>query len=288
MPPFLQAIAALVLTYWFSRAFMRAAKNHGTPALRLVGAHVASFLLLSLLAAWFERSPSAFLPYLPAQLFWLVVDKVREQPTLLKRRKSRHRSSQSEGDALGRVITGIVALLTAAYVGIGGGIYAEEAISYGEVYVSPPFPGLPSAVRTDAVYALGKPDFGRASESEAWRAARPDTDSEWLYKNRVIRVKFNQRGSVTSIGCQEEHPMAKESCLPTLGVTVGVIEDELYDILGAPNSVFLLPDGKKIMRYTDIGHDFMLEQFEVKSIRLYPDHGGWLRRVPRFLIWLLP
>ena len=142
---------------------------------------------------------------------------------------------------------------------------------------------------SDVVYALGKPDYTRADDQGEWKQGEPGNDRDWLYTSLLMRVRFDpQTGFVTSLSCQEDHPLAKESCPANLGVRVGDIEDDLYDVLGAPSSEYLLADGRKVMRYQDIGHDYVLEQFEVKSVRVYPDNGNWFAKLGRLVIWMLP
>ena len=290
MPPLLQIIGALVLTYWCSRAVLLLLRKWSTSTQRVYAAHALSLVFLSLVVSWFERSPSAFLPYLPAQLFWLIVDKTREQPVLTKRRSSRRRSSQAtSGDMLGRIVTGVVGVATAAYLAIGAGTFIDDSFSYAEVYLADPGRGFRKAVASDVVYALGKPAYSRPTDQGDWKPGEPGDNPDWLYANMIMRVRFDPaNGTVTSLSCLEDHPLAKESCPTTLGVRVGDVEDDLYDALGAPTNEILLPDGKKVMRYQDIGHDFVLERFEVKSIRVYPDNGNWLSKLFRMFIWMLP
>ena len=290
MPPLLHIIGALVLTYWCSRAALLLLRKWSTSTQRVYAAHALSLLFLSLVVAWFERSPSSFLPYLPAQLFWLIVDKAREQPALSKRRSGRRRSSQATtGDTIGRIVTGVVGVATAAYLAIGVGTFIDDSYSYAEVYLADPGRGFRKAVPSDVVYALGKPAYSRAGDTDDWKSGEPGGNSDWLYANMVMRVRFDPANdTVTSLSCLEDHPLAKESCPATLGIRVGDVEDDLYDVLGAATNETLLPDGKKVMRYQDIGHDFVLERFEVKSIRVYPDNGNLLSKLSRMFIWMLP
>lgn len=290
MPPLLQTIGALVLTYWCSRAALSFLKNRGTTAQRMILAHAASLIFLGIVVGWFERSPTGFLPYLPAQLFWLIVDKAREQPHLISRRSgSRRRSQAATAASLGRIVTWVVGIATAAYVAIGVGTFIDQSYNYAQVYMIDPGKGFRKAVRSDVVYALGKPDLSRSEGQSDWKPGEPGDNTDWLYKDLLMRVRFDPAtGFVTSLSCQEDHPLARESCPTNLGVSVGDFEDDLYDVLGAPSSERLLADGRKVMRYRDIGHDFVLEQFEVKSVQVYPDNGDWFAKLTRMLVWMLP
>lgn len=290
MPPLLNVIGALVLTYWCSRAALWFLRNRGTTAQRMILAHAASLVFLALVAGWFERSPSSFLTYLPAQIFWLIADKAREQPSLIRRRSgSRRRSDAATSASIGRMITWIVGIATAGYAAVGVGTFIDESYNYAEVYLVDPGRGFRKAIRSDVVYALGKPDLSRADDQGEWKPGEPGASTDWLYKDLLMRVRFDPAtGFVTGLSCQEDHPLAKESCPANLGINVGDVEDDLYEVLGAPGSEHLLPDGRKVMRYPDIGHDFVLEQFVVKSVRVYPDNGNWFAKLGRMLVWMLP
>ena len=190
---------------------------------------------------------------------------------------------------MGRVVNVVVGLVTAAYLAIGVGTFVDHAYGYTDIYLIDPGKGFRPAVRTDVVYALGQPDFTRAQGSSTWEPGGQPGNPDWLYKTRVMNVRFDpQTGSVTSLSCQEDHALAKEGCPPNLGIRIGNHEDHLYDALGAPTSEYLLADGKKVMRYHDIGHEYVLERFRVGSIRLYPDNAGIFAKLSRMIIWMLP
>jgi hypothetical protein len=232
MPPLLQTIGALLLTYWCSRAALWFFRNRGTTAQRLILAHGASLIFLAIIVGWFERSPTGFLPYLPAQIFWLLVDKAREQPNLIRRRSgSRRRSQAATAASVARIINWVVGITTAAYVAVGVGTFIDESYNYAEVYLIDPGRGFRKAVRTDVVYALGKPDYSRANEQGEWQPGEPGSNTDWLYKGVLMRVRFDPAtGFVTSISCQEDHPLAREGCPANLGISVGDVEDDLYEV----------------------------------------------------------
>ncbi|MBA3676229.1 MAG: hypothetical protein H0W74_02340 [Sphingosinicella sp.] len=57
--------------------------------------------------------------------------------------------------------------------------------------------------------------------------------------------------------------------------------------LGTPSSEFVAP-GRKIMRYSDIGYEIMLENSEVRQIVAVERRPGMFRLLGRLLLWLLP
>lgn len=288
MSPLMQIIGVVVLTFWCSRAALWLLRNWRNRSQRTVVAHIASLLFLAVVAGWFERSALAVYPFLPGQLLWLVLDFARQQPKLFKSKsRSRRRSSESAGgDAAGRRIAVLVGAVTAVYVAVGLVTFLTQSISYAEVYLVDPGQNFRKADRSTVSYVLGRPDFTRPGGQAAWTAGGDRGNPEWLYKSPLILVRFDRStGLMTSLVCQED---PKESCPANLGVQIGDIEDQVYEVLGAPTSEYLLEDGRKVMRYQDVGHDFVLERLRVKSVRVYPDNGDLPTKLVRLLVWMLP
>jgi hypothetical protein len=283
MPPLMHFLGALVATYFVSRLAYRMIKNWGTRLQRTVVAHLLSLAFLGVLVGWLESSPFSITQYLPWQVLWLVVDVVRQQPSVVGSSSRRRRRSGSDRDTLiGRGIAVVVGAVAAAYVSYGFLIFAWQSITLAEVSVD--------HNRQDVFYVLGAPTFVRASKNDGWSRGGADRpEPEWLYTSPYIKITFDQQnGLVNSMSCRESPKTSDRPCPNTLGVGVGDMEWDLEAALGDPSSTHLLSGGKKVMRYSDVGHDFVLEQFRVTMVRVYPDSGNSFRKLWRFLAWLLP
>jgi len=293
MSHILVAVGALILTYWVSRASLRAlsfTKLAGLP--RLLTGHAISFALLALFVILEgSNDVNAPLPYLPAQAFWLGVDWLLtrrfETPSQRRRRRS---SSMASGTrrASGNfeppkwLIPVAMGVLTIGYVAYGWRTFSYESISYHDVIIGTP--------PRDTIYAAGKPAFGRNGDGEQWRPIEGDPQqySQWMYRQPLMVVRFSPEHFVTDVRCSNNESIQESSCLSTLAIDVGSSEGHLYEKLGTAPAGGTTPDGRRVASYPEIGHDFVLEQFTVRALHVYPSNGNTLAKLWRFFLWLVP
>lgn len=293
MTHILVGLGVLILTYWVSRATHRAVSvAQLAPWPQLLAAHAISFVLIALFVVLMGANDvNAPLPYLPAQIFWLGVDWFQTSRVALPSRRRRRRSSNMASGThrpSGNfqppkwLIPVAMGVLTIAFVAYGWRIFAYEAISYHDVIIG--------TSPRDTIYAAGKPAFGRNSDSEPWRpiAGDPQQYSQWLYRQPLMAVRFAPEHYVTDVRCSNNDKIQESACLSTLAINVGTTEGQLYEKLGIAPAGGTTADGKRVASYPEIGHDFVLEQFTVRALHVYPSNGNTLAKLWRFFLWLVP
>jgi len=293
MSHILVAMGALILTYWVSRASLRAlafTKLVGLP--RLIAAHAISFALLaSFVFLEGAKDINAPLPYFPAQVLWLGIDwllgKRFAAPSQRRRRRSSSMASGTRRPS-GKfeppkwLIPVAVGVLTIGYVAYGWRTFSYETISYHDVIIGTP--------PRDTIYAAGKPAFGRNGDGEQWRPIEGDPQqySQWMYRQPLMVVRFSPDHFVTDVHCRNNDKIQESSCLSTLAIDIGTSEGQLYEKLGMAPAGGTTPDGRRVASYPEIGHDFVLEQFAVRALHVYSSNGNTLAKLWRFFLWLVP
>lgn len=198
------------------------------------------------------------------------------------RRNRRKRSkSRLQDPSSGRIIATIMTLVAVAYVtGMAAFWYVSTAAYAGVGLGSNP---------AEVLYALGEPAAVRGSEGERWtEAAQPTEFAQWRYGAPTIIVRFDESGGrARSVLCDFDESASRMPCPPAMGVSIGDDEAAVLAKLGKPSSEFLA-DGRKIMRYRETGHDFVLERLHVRSVRLSSSDAGLPAKAVRFLAWLIP
>jgi hypothetical protein len=285
MTAILLLLGTLILTFWVSRAFLAVLRRTSLPAKQqLLLGHAASLASIGLFVAYVKvfNIYAPFL-YIPGQFAWLGLDWLREQQGARPASRSRRRNSRSLPTVklpewLLRSAMGLLALL---YFGYNWQTFDYETSTYHDVYIG--------KAPADVVYAVGKPAMARNSDAESWQPVQDARNSaQWMYTNPFMVIHFNPDKTVANIVCSNQDKVSTGACVPTTKVDIGDQEGAVWARLGFPTNLVPTEDGKHIYSYPEIGHDFVLEQFYVRSIRVYPrngDVGGWWWR---FLLYMLP
>lgn len=287
MTAILTLLGTLIVTFWVSRAFLAALRRTSLTAMqRLLIGHAASLLLIGLFVFW-VKVLNIFAPfiYVPAQLIWLGVDWLRQRtapkPSSRRRRSSSSSKSQLNISIPRWLVLAAMGTLTTLYVLGGLAIFSKETKTYDNFFIG----DSPQEV----VYAVGKPAMARNSDAEQWQpvqAAQPS--AQWMYTAPFMILSFSPQQTVENVVCTNQDKVSQGACVPTLKVDIGDHEVTVLAKLGAPTNLFTTPDGKRIYRYPELGHDFVFEQFYVRSMRVYPMNGDTFGWCWRFVLWMLP
>jgi hypothetical protein len=285
MTAILLLLGTLILTFWVSRAFLAVLRRTSLPVKQqlLVG-HAASLALIGLFVAYVKvfniYAPFA---YIPGQLLWLGLDWLRQHQDAKPVSRSRRRNSRSLPTIKipEWLLLSAMGLLAFAYVGYNWLTFDYETTTYHDVYIGSTPP--------DVVYAVGKPAMARGGDAESWQPVQDARRSaQWMYTNPFMVIHFNPNQTVANIVCSNQDKVSTGACVPTIKTDIGDHEQQVFGKLGFPTNLITTDDGKHIYSYPEIGHDFVLEQFYVRSIRVYPRSGNTAGWWWRFLIWMLP
>ena len=278
-------LGVLLLTFWVSRAFLAVLRRTSLPVKQqlLVG-HAASLALIGIFIAY-VKVYAIFAPfiYIPGQLLWLGLDWLRQMQDAKPVSRSRRRNTRSLPTIKlpEWMLRSAMGLLALAYVGYNWMTFSYETITYHDVYVGSAPP--------DVVYAVGKPAMARNSDAESWQPVQDARRSgQWMYTNPFMVIHFNPNQTVNNIVCSNQDKVSTGACVPTLRTDIGDHESQVFAKLGFPTSLITTDDGKHIYSYPEIGHDFVLEQFYVRSIRVYPQNGDGLGWWWRLFLSMLP
>lgn len=286
MTAILNFLGTLLLTFWVSRGFLAGLRHTSLSARQqLLLGHAASLLLISLFVVY-VKVIAIFAPfaYIPAQFIWLGIDWLRQQsdekPVSRRRRRSNTRQlpTLKLPEWMLRSAMGVLAVL---YVGYNWMVFDYETSTYHDVYIAS---GPP-----EVVYAVGKPVMARNGDAETWQPVQDaKRAAQWMYTNPFMVVHFTPDQKVANIVCSNQDKVSTGACIPTIKTNVGDEDKALYAKLGLPSGMITTEDGKHIYSYPELGHDYVLEQFTIRSVRIYArngDTGAWWWR---FLIWMLP
>jgi hypothetical protein len=277
MPRIVYVLGLLVVTYAVTRIWRRVLprrQQRSTPWLvKIYLASVATFVVLLL---WLRGpDPLVGIPYVGALAFWFAVDWLRRYrtPSGARFRNPLHRPGA------GRWILGTMVVAAVAYLGMKLVTFTYEAITYPDIEMA--------GSQAEALYANGTPALVRDGDDEPFRRGEPLGREQWLYRTPATLVRF-EPGSlrVASVYCGTTSRQVA-SCRPTLGTSVGMSEPELLARLGNPSET-AVAGGRKVMRYPELGHDYLLEQFRVRGIRVYPDNNDRLAKLWQLIRYLIP
>lgn len=140
----------------------------------------------------------------------------------------------------------------------------------------------------EVLYLEGAPDVTRDAPGEPWQTGfDPKTRNEWLYRATGLRMRFDPgSGRLASIFCSEPSS-ASQPCRGNFGVKVGDDELQVMNKLGNPTRL-QLSGGRKVLRYDDANVVFTLERFKVVGIELLDNDVGFMSRIGRYLVWIIP
>lgn len=279
-------LGTLIVTFWVSRALLAALRRTTlTARQQLLVGHAASLALIGLFVFW-VKVLNIFAPflYVPGQFAWFGLDWLRQKadakPASSRRRRSSSKS-QLNVNIPDWVLLAVMGGLTTLYLVGGVTIFAKEAKTYDNFFIG----NTPQEV----VYAVGKPAMARNSDSEQWQPVQNAQPSpQWMYTAPFMIISFSPQQAVENVVCSNQDKVSQGACVPTLKVDIGDHEVAVLAKLGMPTQLFTTPDGKRIYRYPELGHDFVFEQFYVRSMRVYPMNGDTLGWCWRFLLWMLP
>lgn len=286
MTAIITLLGTLIVTFWVSRGLLAALRRTTlTAQQQLLVGHAASLALIGLFVFW-VKVLNIFAPflYIPGQLAWFGLDWLRQKggakPASSRRRRSSSKN-QLNVNIPDWVVLAVMGGLTAVYLVGGLTIFAKEAKMYDNFFIG----NTPQEV----VYAVGKPAMARNSDSEQWRPVQDAQPSpQWMYTAPFMIISFSPQQAVENVVCSNQDKVSQGACVPTLKVDIGDHEVAVLAKLGMPTQLFTTPDGKRIYRYPELGHDFVFEQFYVRSMRVYPMNGDTLGWCWRFLLWMLP
>lgn len=278
-------VGTLIPTFWISRVLLALLRRTSLPAKQqfLLG-HAASLLLLAIFVAY-VKVYNIYAPfiYIPGQLSWLVFDwfNVPQEVQLPARRRHRKIRSFKNFTIQREILLAVMLIVTIAFVGKNWGGFNYESYSYHDIVIGAPPP--------EVIYAVGNPAMTRNADADRWQPAQdPSSSAHWMYTNPFMVIDFNGNHAVENIVCTNDDKISTGACSAALNTAIGNDERALFAKLGEPTQIITTPGGKKIYRYPEVGHDFVLEQFYVRSIRVYPRNGDVFGLWWRFLIWLLP
>jgi len=193
-----------------------------------------------------------------------------------RRRTKKRRSGGSRGGtspAVGPLIGWVVAIVGVAYLVIGVRLFLQDVGQYLGVPIG--------SNEQEALYFAGSP-AGRSMQGRS-----PALSGTWEYQDDAsVRKLLFRGGRVAQITCVNKPQQSIHACPPVLGVHIGDHETDLLDELGGPTSE-RVGAGSKVMRYSDLGFEFVLTGSRVSEIRMVEGGtpGGALARLP---LWLLP
>ncbi len=286
MPSLLLPLGVLLTTFWVSRGFLAILGRTNLNFLqRLLLAHAASIVLLSAFLIYVKVNAifSPF-PYIPAQIAWLCFDWLREkyaaaQPVT----RSRRRNSKKLPTIVipEWLVLGAMGAVTIAHVTLGWLTYRYDVVTYDNIMIGDP--------PQNVIYAVGNPEMARDSDTAQWvHAQGAPRSAQWLYTSPFMVISFTPEQTTKNIVCTNQDKLSRGPCIPTLKVNIGDSQTAVFNKLGFPTTYLTTDNGKRIYSYPEIGHDYVLEQFAVKTIRVYPTNGNEIGWWWRFFLWLLP
>ena len=285
MSGLLTSLGVLILTFWVSRAFLAALRRTNlNMKQQLMLGHAASLVLIGLFVFWVKVF-AIFAPfiYIPGQLVWLAFDWLSQRPAE-KPPSRRRRSNSTTRPTLtlpAWLVPSGMGALTIAYVMLGWMIFGIESKTYNNIFIG----NTPQEV----IYAVGKPVMARNSDAQPWQPAQTvPNGSEWMFTTPFMIVTFNPDQTVRNVVCANKDKVSQGACVSTLKVDIGDHEATVFAKLGFPSSYTTTSDGKRVFSYPELGHDFVFEQFYVRSIRVYAANGDTLGWFWRFVLWITP
>ncbi|MEG3146069.1 hypothetical protein U1839_15540 [Sphingomonas sp. RT2P30] len=287
MPSLLLPLGVLLTTFWVSRGFLALLRRTGLNALqRLLLAHAASIVLLAAFLIYIKvNAIFSPIPYVPAQIAWLSFDWLREKyasPQPVTSRSRRRNSRKLPQIVIPEwVVLAALGAVTITHVTLGWLTYRYDVATYDNILIGDPLQNV--------IYAVGNPEMVRDSDTAPWVHAQGAPHSaQWLYTNPFMVVSFTPEQTAKNIVCSNVDKISHGACGPTLRVNIGDYQTAVFHKLGFPTSYLTTDSGKRIYSYPEIGHDFVLEQFSVRTIRVYATNGDELGWWWRFFLWLLP
>jgi hypothetical protein len=287
MTAILSLLGTLILTFWVSRAFLAVLRRTSLSVRQqLLLGHAASLALIGLFVVYVKVfNVYAPFAYVPGQLLWFVLDWLRQQqaakPVSRRRRSSSNKRSLPTIKLPEWMLRGAMGVLTILYVGYNWMVFDYETKSYHDVIIG--------STPAEVVYAVNKPVMARNGDAESWKPAQDAPRSaQWMYTNPFMVINFNSDQTVANIVCSNQDKVSTGACVPTVKTDIGDQDATVWARLGFPTRLITTDDGKHIYSYPELGHDFVLEQFYVRSMRIYPrngDAGGWWWR---FFLYMLP
>lgn len=135
----------------------------------------------------------------------------------------------------------------------------------------------PGMTRDETRYMFGPPPPG----SGGGRAAL------WRYRDgpAMTSMRFDETGRIAAAGCTDTTG-GQTGCPGVLGVTIGSGEDQVADLLGAPERVAYSGNSKVIV-YPDLGLRFQLRRYAVSAIQS-ERRTSRFSYLPRAIRMLLP
>jgi hypothetical protein len=287
MPSLLLPLGVLLTTFWVSRGFLAIFRRTSLNRVqRLLLGHAASIVLLSAFLIYVKvNALFSPIPYVPAQLAWLCFDWLREKyasPQPVTSRRRRRAAKKLPKIVIPEwLVLGALGAITVAHVTLGWLNYRYDVVTYDDVMIGDP--------PQNVIYAVGNPEMARDSDAAPWtRAQGAPHSAQWLYTNPFMVIRFTPEQTTKSIVCTNQDKISRGACGPTLKVNIGDSEGNVFNKLGFPTNILTTENGKRIYSYPEIGHDFVLEQFTVRTIHVYPTNGSEFDWWWRFLLWLLP
>ncbi len=287
MPSLLLPLGVLLTTFWVSRGFLALLRRTGLNALqRLLLAHAASIVLLSAFLIYVKVNAifSPF-PYIPAQIAWLCFDWLREKyaspPPASARSRRRNSRKMPQVVIPEWLVLAALGVVTITHVTLGWLTYRYDVVTYDNVMIGDPLQNV--------IYAVGNPEMVRDSDNASWTHAQgAPRGAQWLYTNPFMVIGFTPELTAKNIVCSNVDKVSRGACGPTLKVNIGDYQTTVFQKLGFPTNYVTTDSGKRIFSYPEIGHDFVLEQFSVRTMRVYATNGDELGWWWRFFLWLLP
>lgn len=279
MPKWAYYLGILCITYFISRIYgFVFAGLKVSSKMRLVAVYSATaFTIVILIMLLRDSDPVTAFPYLAVLGIWLLIDLARTVKSLARR----GRVNPLHWRYLPRTMAIVMVILSVVYVGRTFSQFQYESGSYADVVMK--------SSASDALYSVGRPDRVRNDGGEINRTAgNPTAFSEWHFAAPRMVIRFDgPGGGVSSVLCSGGDGPAVVSCYKTLSLGVGAAEVAMRDRLGAPTSE-LVESGRKIARYPEIGHDFVLSRFRIQAVKVYPDDGSTLARFWRLIRFAIP
>jgi len=181
----------------------------------------------------------------------------------------------------GRVIAITMSLVSVAYGCATAVTWYTESMGYAGV----PLGGNWQSVQ----YILGTPNLVRSADGEQWiKTTNPSNYDQWQYQEPFVTVRFNPNSKrAETVYCQNPDFAESSACPESLGVKIGDNEQNVLEMLGTP-TYQRISGGKKIMAYSAVGRDVVLERSRVIGVRAFSPEGSFLAVIYRYALWLIP
>ncbi|MDB5718443.1 MAG: hypothetical protein JWM38_1870 [Sphingomonas bacterium] len=201
-----------------------------------------------------------------------------------KRSASRRTWSFVDPTLVRRWINVVGIAIGVIFVGMSAKEFHNNFVFYGEYSID--------RNKSETLYGFNQPQFVRDGAGSPWRPAKERADAlaadQWRYATpagSTVDIDFDQAGLTQSVSCGG-HTVVVGACPEAFGIALGMNEEEMIYVLGAPDRE-IYAGASKTSIYSGLGLALRLEQFQITQITL-TRADRFLPALPRYLRWAVP